>query len=113
MKHLPGQQAQTIVGQPEQFRAGAPISAAHAIERLYLYACEWAGFTWLKIARPELYLDAKTIVPIDSPTTLAEFVAAHGVMLSGPNPPTPRAEPAPMMTVVPPAVRRILEARKF
>jgi hypothetical protein len=88
-------------------------TAAHAIERLYLYACESAGFSWLKIARPELYLDATTIVPIDSPTALSDFVLAHGVMLSGPNPPAPRSEPAPMMTVVPPALRRILEARTF
>lgn len=86
---------------------------AHAIERLFLYACERAGYRWLKIARPELYIDTGTIVPVHGPEDLATFVAAHGVVLSGPNPPEPRPEPAPIMTIVPPGMVRVLQARRL
>jgi hypothetical protein len=85
---------------------------AHAIERLYLYICERAGFTWLKIANPALYLDAGTIVPIGSPASLGQFVADHGVLLSGPHPPVRRSTPAPMITRVPPGLAHVLNSRQ-
>jgi lipopolysaccharide biosynthesis protein len=48
---------------------------AHAIERLYLLACERAGFSWLKIANPALYANTASIVEIDSAAALDRFVA--------------------------------------
>jgi lipopolysaccharide biosynthesis protein len=48
---------------------------AHAIERLYLLACERAGFSWLKIANPALYGNTASIVEIDSAAALDRFVA--------------------------------------
>mgnify|MGYP003575347360 CR=1 FL=1 len=35
---------------------------AHAIERIFLHACEHAGFDWIKIARPSLYENTPCIV---------------------------------------------------
>ena len=62
---------------------------AHAIERLYLYSCERAGYGWLKIANPALYFDTDTIVPIRSAEDLDRFVAKHCFWLTGPAAPPP------------------------
>ena len=48
---------------------------AHAIERLYYYASERAGFTWLKVAHAELFAHTPAIVPIDSPPALDRFIS--------------------------------------
>jgi len=59
----------------------APL--AHAIECLYFFACERAGFRWIKVARPELFHHTPGIVPIDSPDTLDRFMAEKTVRLIG------------------------------
>src|SRR5262249_13012858 len=64
---------------------------AHAIERLYYYACERAGFTWLKVAHPELFAHTPAIVPIDSAPALDRFISKHGRRLPGDDLPEPRA----------------------
>lgn len=46
---------------------------AHAIERLYFHVCESAGFDWIKIARPELYLHTPAIVELARPLDLDSF----------------------------------------
>ena len=48
---------------------------AHAIEHLYYFVCERAGFRWIKIAQPELFGDTPAIVLINSPTALDRFLA--------------------------------------
>ena len=85
---------------------------AHAIERLYYLICEKAGYRWLKIARPELYLDTSTIVPIDSPMAFDRFVADHGVVLSGPHPLEVAAELPDITSDVPPGLLAALASRR-
>ena len=43
---------------------------AHAIERIFLYACERAGFIWLKAAEPSMFEDQQTIERIRAPPIL-------------------------------------------
>ena|GEM_PF-2838791 len=59
----------------------APL--AHAIECLYFFACERAGFRWIKVARPELFRHTLGIIPIDSPEALDRFMAEKAVRLTG------------------------------
>jgi GT2 family glycosyltransferase len=84
---------------------------AHAIERLYLYACERAGLGWLKLANPALYIDTRMIVEIPSPTALDRYVMEHNVKLSGPNPPARLERAPPVIEAVPPGLSRALEMR--
>jgi hypothetical protein len=53
------------------------IDGTTAHERLLLYACEHAGFSWLKIANPSLFEDRATIVPIQSSADLDAFMHTH------------------------------------
>ncbi len=73
---------------------------AHAIERLYFYVCEQAGFGWLKIANPAILANTPAIVPLTSAGDLDRFIAEHGLKLSGDAlPPARLSHPTP----VPPA----------
>jgi lipopolysaccharide biosynthesis protein len=81
---------------------------AHVIERLFLYACERSGHDWLKIADPALHIEPRTIIRVGTLEALVQFQAEHGIRLSGANPPAPRAEAPPMMTEVPPGLKRRL-----
>jgi lipopolysaccharide biosynthesis protein len=83
----------------------------HAIERLYLHACERAGYGWLKLANPALYIDTGTIVEIMSPAVLDQYVMTHSVRLSGPNPPARLERAPPVIEMVPPGLSRALEMR--
>lgn len=56
---------------------------AHAIERLYYYITERAGFGWLKIAPRALYPQTPRIVTIETPAALSAFVGEHGLKLTG------------------------------
>ena len=84
---------------------------AHTIERLFFYACERSGHTWLKVAQPALLADATTVVGIPSPTALSRFVAEHGVALSGPAAIARRDDAAALVTRVPPGLASRLAAR--
>jgi GT2 family glycosyltransferase/glycosyltransferase involved in cell wall biosynthesis len=84
---------------------------AHAIERLYLHACERAGYGWLKIANPALYFNTDTIVPIRSAEDLDRYVAKHCLWLSGPGAP-PAAERPPLRPAVPPGLLAVVRARQ-
>ena len=65
---------------------------AHANRRLYYYAAERAGFTWLKVAQARLFAHTPAIVPIDSAPALDGFISKHGLMLTQPDDlPEPRA----------------------
>lgn len=48
---------------------------AHCIERLFLFACEKAGFTWVKVIA-EAHADA-TAIRIQEPSQIVEFVSQH------------------------------------
>jgi GT2 family glycosyltransferase/predicted O-methyltransferase YrrM len=79
----------------EQGQIDATI--AHAIERLYYYVCEHAGFRWLKVANPDLLANTPAIVFVDTPDDLEQFIAAHDLKLSGPGTPPPRTvHPTPL-----------------
>jgi GT2 family glycosyltransferase len=70
---------------------------AHAIERLYFYVCERAGFKWLKISHIPLMGNTPAIIPIDSHEPLSLFMHKHNVSLLGPDLPEPRVNhPDPM-----------------
>jgi GT2 family glycosyltransferase len=95
--------------QPETGQTDGTL--AHAIERLYLYACERAGFGWLKLANPALYMDNRTIMEITSPPALDRYVIEHSVRLSGPNPPARLERAPPVIEEVPPGLSRALKMR--
>ena len=84
---------------------------AHAIERLYLFVCEKAGFRWLKTAQPALYVNDATICDIGSPAALDEFMAVHGALLTGLNPLPRQAEPPAEITRPPPGLLQKVKAR--
>jgi lipopolysaccharide biosynthesis protein len=51
---------------------------AHAIERLIFYACEQAGFKWMKISKVDLLLEPSAVLPVATPLDVARY-------LQGPN----------------------------
>ena len=57
-------------------------TTAHAIERLFLYVCETAGFKWVKVCDPSLFGDKATIRCIDNLAALDRFVAHEGKSLT-------------------------------
>ena len=86
---------------------------AHAIERLYFHVCERSGHTWLKVTQPALVFNTQTVADIATPLALSQFVAEHGVMLSGSGVLPSTEEAAPMMTRVPPGLAARLASRSF
>lgn len=56
-------------------------TTAHAIERLLLYICERAGYSWLKISPLDQAAEAPTVVRIDSPWALETFLEEHAFSL--------------------------------
>jgi lipopolysaccharide biosynthesis protein len=50
---------------------------AHAIERLYFYVCERAGYDWIKIARPEFMLHKSSIAQSGKLSDLDAFMNQH------------------------------------
>lgn len=63
---------------------------AHAIERLYFYVCEHAGFRWLKISHHPLLESTPAIIPIDHYESLNMFFYEHNLSLTGADLPAPR-----------------------
>lgn len=73
-------------------------TVAHAIERLYYYVCERAGFGWMKIAPRALYPQTPAILTINTPANLSVFVNDYGLKLTGPNlPPQRETYPPPVL----------------
>ena len=50
---------------------------AHAIERLFFYTCERAGFTWARISRPDILSDSSTAVEITTSADVDRYLQAH------------------------------------
>jgi lipopolysaccharide biosynthesis protein len=47
---------------------------AHAIERLYFFICESAGFSWIKISRPDLFPTLSTVSRIERPDDIGRVL---------------------------------------
>jgi lipopolysaccharide biosynthesis protein len=60
-------------------RDGTP---AHAIERLFLFACEAAGYRWAKVCDPDEAGPSERVVRIDDPAVLDRFRRRHGFRLT-------------------------------
>ncbi len=86
---------------------------AHAIERLYFYACEKSGYTWIKVAAPALMHDDSKVAALATPADLSRFVAERGIMLTGPGAIPVRNDPAPMQTRVALGLTQRLAARSL
>lgn len=56
---------------------------AHAIERLFLFSCEAAGFRWAKVSRRDLPGYSGKTVSISRPEDIARFQARRGFRLLG------------------------------
>jgi lipopolysaccharide biosynthesis protein len=56
-------------------------TTAHAIERLFLFAVEQAGYVWVKIADPSTAVARGRIFTVRSRGDLARFVKRHGFSL--------------------------------
>lgn len=86
-------------------------TVTHAIERLFLHACEQSGHDWIKIADPLLHMQTGRIARIGAPASLLQFQAEHGVRLLGPDAPACGSEVPPMMTRIAPGLARRLPGR--
>lgn len=64
---------------------------AHAIERIFFHACEHGGFTWIKIARPELYEHTPNIIDVSQREDLSNFLNRHIFRLLDPQGVKPRS----------------------
>lgn len=53
----------------------------HAIERLMLYTCEYAGYNWIKVADPIFFKDKSRIVYLNSRKELNKFVVENRLKL--------------------------------
>lgn len=66
---------------------------AHAIERLYFYACEHAGYDWLKVARPEDYEHTPNLLSAPAGQPLADTLSRCIFRLQSPGAIRPRTTP--------------------
>ena len=65
---------------------------AHAIERLFFHVCEYAGYDWIKIARPEFATSTPSIVTLNEPADLDVFLQRHVFHLLAPGDVRPRLQ---------------------
>ncbi len=63
---------------------------AHAIERLFFYVAERAGFDWVKISRPEIFEHTPAIIEVENDTDLDEFFERYTFRLLNPKGVAPR-----------------------
>ncbi len=63
---------------------------AHAIERLYFYVCERAGYKWLKIAHKPFFEHTPAIFAANTANELKEFISKHSLSLNEDNGLQPR-----------------------
>jgi lipopolysaccharide biosynthesis protein len=60
---------------------------AHAVERLFLFACEAAGYRWAKVCDPAETTHPSAAIPIDTCATLDAYNRRHGFRLTALGPP--------------------------
>jgi hypothetical protein len=65
---------------------------AHAIERLFFYVCEYAGYNWIKIARPEIMPCTPSILTLHKLSDSNIFLKQHVFHLLNPGDIRPRAQ---------------------
>ena len=75
---------------------------AHSLERLFFYTCEHAGFSWIKIARPELYEATPKILEVSGVKDLSTIVKRSIFHLLDPCGVKPRSVmPTPLSNAAP------------
>lgn len=57
-------------------------TVAHAVERLFLYSCEIAGYRWIKISNPIAPAYSEARMAIQTPADLQRYWRRHGVRLT-------------------------------
>ncbi|MBS0455328.1 MAG: hypothetical protein JSS14_28850 [Proteobacteria bacterium] len=57
---------------------------AHAVEHLFFFACEHAGYDWVKTGQPELYESTPAIDRLEEPRDLSRWLCANGYRLTAP-----------------------------
>lgn len=81
---------------------------AHAIERLYFFICEKAGYQWLKIADHALLEQTPAIITLAPDETSKDFLASYGIELTGQSLPAPRQKhPEPVQAPAEALVQRL------
>ncbi|MFZ4524749.1 MAG: rhamnan synthesis F family protein [Chlorobium sp.] len=72
---------------------------AHAVERIFFHTCEYAGFNWIKVARPELYEETPKIIHVSNTEDLSNKVTQVFFRLLDPRGVQPRSViPTPVCT---------------
>jgi lipopolysaccharide biosynthesis protein len=84
---------------------------AHAIERMFFHVCEYSGYDWIKIARPELAPRTPSIMTLDKLTDLDTFLKQHTFHLLEPGNVRPRAERPLPITQACPKLGDVVRAR--
>ncbi len=70
---------------------------AHAIERLFYFVCERAGYLWMKVSHPPLFDHTPAIMPVETPEALDKYMIKYTLNLSAPKTPKPRVgHPTPV-----------------
>ena len=77
---------------PEENQTNKTVQ--HAIERLFLFVCEHAGFQWIKIADRRYFDDQASIRTIGSPLALDVFIKQFSISLLTPQRSTMRRQRA-------------------
>lgn len=60
---------------------------AHALERLFLFSCEVAGYRWIKVCDVSTTGYPQTVVPIETPAAIDGYRRRHGFRLTALGPP--------------------------
>lgn len=89
----------------EEEAGGKDGTLAHAIERMYFYVCERAGYDWIKVARPEYCEHTPNLVPVPSVGALDAAVAQSIYRLAHPGSALKRPAPLPAVGQSPAALR--------
>lgn len=81
---------------------------AHAIERLYLLACEKAGFDWMKITVRDVLHEQRGVTAVDGPEALGRFLSRRRLRLAELRSQRRAVQDTPFITTAPPMPRRVL-----
>lgn len=81
---------------------------AHAVERMFYFACEHAGFDWIKVARPDFHVDTPRIEKATTPAALHAWIERNRFALLSPGRERPRTQaPTPITAPAPAFLRRV------